>query len=103
EPEPDAAREGVTLLAPLIVREIGKGPERDAISPYGYPGLAHAHRVRALSRYAEQNTNSGEDGAVVEPGAVDFSGIGVVSAFVRHTLGPPPLANSTERNVVQIA
>jgi hypothetical protein len=28
------------LLTPLIVREIASGPERDAISPYGYPGLA---------------------------------------------------------------
>ncbi len=30
------------LVAPLIVREIGDGPERDAISPYGYPGIANA-------------------------------------------------------------
>ena len=29
----------IELVAPLIVRTIGDGPERDAISPYGYPGL----------------------------------------------------------------
>ena len=33
------AGEGV-LLAPLIVRQIGDGSEVDAISPYGYPGIA---------------------------------------------------------------
>ncbi|HEX3608912.1 MAG TPA: hypothetical protein VHU14_04485, partial [Solirubrobacterales bacterium] len=27
------------LMAPLIVQEIDGAPERDAISPYGYPGL----------------------------------------------------------------
>ena len=27
------------LLAPLIVREIGDGPDLDAVSPYGYPGF----------------------------------------------------------------
>ncbi|HEX4463690.1 MAG TPA: hypothetical protein VH042_03505, partial [Solirubrobacterales bacterium] len=30
---------GSELAAPLIVREIDGGPERDGISPYGYPGL----------------------------------------------------------------
>lgn len=76
--------EPLELLAPLIVREIGDGPERDAISPYGYPGLSRSGRV--------------------DPGEVDFSATGLVSAFVRHTLEePPPLAGSQERNVVQIA
>ncbi len=27
------------LLAPLIVRQIGDGPDLDAVSPYGYPGF----------------------------------------------------------------
>lgn len=71
------------LLAPLIVREIGDGPERDAISPYGYPGL--------------------DGGGEVDPAEVDFSGTGLVSVFLRHTLLPPPLAGATARNVVQIA
>ena len=39
----------------------------------------------------------------MEPGAVDFSATGLVSVFLRHTLGAPALAGTTERNVVQIA
>ncbi len=78
--------EGAELLAPLLVRAIGEGPERDAISPYGFPGFA------------------APAGAVADPAAVDFSATGLVSAFFRHRLGgPPPLAGATPRNVVQIA
>jgi hypothetical protein len=77
------------LVAPLLVRPIGQGPELDAISPYGYPGLVPA--------------GCGSPTAPLDPGAIDFSGTDLVSAFVRHTLGPPPLAATTERNVVQIA
>jgi hypothetical protein len=88
------------LLAPLIVREIppptGRnadselafrpvGRQLDAISPYGYPGVA-AHA-----------------GARVDPASVDFSSTGLVTAFVRHTLDEPPLGGASERNVVQIA
>lgn len=72
------------LVAPLIVREIDGSGERDAISPYGYPGLTGAI-----------------DG--LDPGAIDFSATGLVSVFVRHALGPSPLAGASERNVVQIA
>ena len=72
------------LVAPLIVREIPGTDERDAISPYGYPGLA------------------GEVEEVA-PGSIDFSATGLVSIFVRHALGPSPLTDATERNVVQIA
>ena len=72
------------LVAPLIVREIGDTGERDAISPYGYPGLVGS--IESL-----------------DPAAIDFSATGLVSAFVRHTLGPSPLAAASERNVVQIA
>ncbi|HEX5928353.1 MAG TPA: GNAT family N-acetyltransferase, partial [Solirubrobacterales bacterium] len=39
----------------------------------------------------------------LDPRGVDFSGTGLVSIFLRHTLGEPPLADATERNVVQIA
>jgi hypothetical protein len=57
----------------------------DAISPYGYPGvLAPA-------------------GVSVDPTAIDFSATGLVSLFIRHALGEPPLAGAGERNVVQIA
>lgn len=72
------------LLAPLIVREIEGTGERDAISPYGYPGLAGSL-------------------AELDPDAIDFAATGLVSAFVRHALGPSPLAGASERNVVQIA
>ncbi|MBA3867328.1 MAG: hypothetical protein H0X42_13465, partial [Solirubrobacterales bacterium] len=37
---------GGELLAPLIVRPIGEGPELDAISPYGYPGLVEREGSR---------------------------------------------------------
>jgi hypothetical protein len=85
------------LLAPLIVREIPGSPERDAISPYGYPGLRPAEG-RGYPRYAGTTSTS------VDPAAVDFSATGLVSAFIRHTLEEPPLlAGAGERNVVQIA
>jgi hypothetical protein len=74
------------LLVPLIVRPIGDGPERDAISPYGYPGIATSFRDAPL-----------------DPAQVDFSDTGLVTAFIRHALGEPPLAGATERNIVQIA
>jgi len=74
------------LLAPLIVRQIGDGPDLDAVSPYGYPGFSVNGQVDEL-----------------DPGEVDFSRTGLVSAFIRHRLDLVPLAGSTERNVVQIA
>jgi hypothetical protein len=73
------------LLAPLIVREVGDGPEVDAISPYGYPGLQAA------------------PGAGVDPASVDFAATGLVTAFIRHHLGDPPLTGAAERNVVQVS
>lgn len=84
------------LLAPLIVREIGEGPERDAISPYGYPGLAAASDI--------DHTGGGSmSDARIDPATIDFSATGLVSVFIRHTLAQPPLAGATQRNVVQIA
>ena len=77
--------DGDELLAPLIVREIGNGPERDAISPYGYPGI------------------QAPDGVEVVLSTIDLSTTGIVSAFIRHSLGPPPLAGAAERNIVQVA
>lgn len=76
--------DGGELVAPLIVRAIADTDERDAISPYGYPGLAGS--IEEL-----------------DPAAIDFSATGLVSAFVRHALGPSPLAGASERNLVQIA
>ena len=77
---------GGEILAPLVVRPIGDGPERDATSPYGYPGVA------------------APAGVAVDPATVDFSATGLVSAFFRHRLGePPPLTGATPRNVVEVA
>jgi hypothetical protein len=85
------------LLTPLIVRAIGEGPELDAISPYGYPGL--------VRRAADiDHTMVGEKSAAsLDPAAIDFSPTGLVSVFLRHALGDPPLLATTERNVVQVA
>jgi hypothetical protein len=83
------------LLAPLIVREIPGTPQRDAISPYGYPGIA----VSDLD-----HTRLGSTSATsFDPATVDFTGTGLVTAFIRHCLGVPPLSGASERNVVQIA
>lgn len=79
------AAAGGELLAPLLVREIPDAEGLDAVSPYGYPGLAAPAGLR------------------VDPARVDFSATGLVSAFVRHALGEPPLASASERNIVQIA
>lgn len=90
------------LLAPLLVRQIGEGPERDAISPYGYPGLVPTPPadVRTSRPHEGKTANAKE---ALRPGAVDWGATGLVSIFLRHTLGPPPLAGATQRNVVQIA
>lgn len=74
------------LLAPLIVREIPGTEAADAISPYGYPGFSVLPPRSAI-----------------DPATTDFSATGLVSIFLRHTLGGPPLSGATERNVVQIA
>jgi Acetyltransferase (GNAT) domain len=75
----------VELLAPVIVRPIPGSDEVDAISPYGYPGIAPAMDVP------------------LDPAAVDWAPTGLVSLFIRHALGEPPLADTSGRNVVQIA
>lgn len=92
------------LVAPLIVREIDGGPERDAISPYGYPGLVEG------SRGGARRSNSGEappgtppTPSTLPPESIDFSATGLVTVFLRHTLDQPPLRGASERNVVQIA
>jgi hypothetical protein len=77
--------EDTELLAPLIARQIGDGPETDATSPYGYPGL------------------EAPPGTSIDPADIDFAPTGLASLFIRHTVGDPPLVNSSERNSVQIA
>jgi len=91
--------EAEELLAPLIVREIDDSPERDAISPYGYPGLAVVDRASDID-----HTGGGSiSDARLDPAEIDFSATGVVTVFLRHTLGDPPLGATSTRNVVQIA
>ena len=87
---------GTTLVAPLIVREIPGSDARDAISPYGYPGAAVDCSIDPPMGGKKQQH-------VLVPGAIDWAPTGLVSIFIRHTLGEPPLAGAAERNVVQIA
>jgi hypothetical protein len=99
------SEEGV-LVAPLIVREIKGTGRRDAVSPYGYPGIV---RVEGLGRLLPDPLASlapsvrTETPPPLDPAEIDFSGTKLVSVFIRHRLGASPLAGATERNVVQIA
>ena len=77
--------EEAELSAPVLVREIDADGGRDAISPYGYPGAETGGRLP------------------IDPERAGLSESGLVTAFLRHALGPPPLSGSSERNVVQIA
>jgi hypothetical protein len=86
------------LVAPLIVRPVGDGPEHDAVSPYGYPGLT-APAGGLLSGIARQTTTT----QALDPAEIDFAATGLVSVFLRHLLGPPPLTGASPRNVVQVA
>jgi hypothetical protein len=94
------------LLAPLIVRTIGDGPEFDAISPYGYPGFAVSAAASGIDRTRAGSISDARKAATpppLDPATVDFSATGLVTAFIRHTLDEPPLGTTSERNVVQIA
>lgn len=98
--------EDAELLAPLIVREIGDGPDRDAISPYGYPGftvVGSPDRSRGDRVGAEEADPQPEGSGRLDPAAVDWHRTGLVSLFIRHRLDLVPFAGATERNVVQIA
>ncbi len=88
---------GGEMVAPLIVRPIGEGPEVDAISPYGYPGL-----VTGAAEFDPPGVGSNSVTAI-DPASVDFAATGLVAVFLRHALGDPPLTGASERNVVQIA
>ena len=61
-------------------------PLSDAASPYGYPGFAGPAPDPPL-----------------DPAALDLSVAGLLSVFIRHRLGEPPLGSATQRSVVQIA
>jgi len=88
---------GAALLASLIVREIPGSEARDAISPYGYPGIVRA------SDFVDAGATSKSE-AAIDPAEVEWSATGLASVFLRHTLAEPlPLAGAAERNVVQIA
>jgi len=91
---------GVELLAPLVVREIPGTDLRDAVSPYGYPGFATCRDADWSFDHTRVGSN---DQSPLDPAEVDWSATGLVSLFVRHTLGEPPLAETSERNLVQIA
>jgi len=105
--------EPLLLVAPVVVREIGAGPERDAVSPYSYPGIVPAtesvagkpgREARpAPSPYSAAEAFGEVASLALDPATVDFSATGLVSLFIRHRLGPPVLAGSTPRNPVQIA
>jgi hypothetical protein len=84
----------VELHTPLIVRPIGDGPESDAISPYGYPGLVCGRTAAPVADAALPS---------LDPASIDFSATGLVSVFLRHRLGLAPLAGASERNLVQVA
>jgi hypothetical protein len=75
------------LALPLLVHEIGDSGQRDAITPYGYPGAA----VRV------------DRSAPPDPSALDWSETGLVTVFVRDRIGhEPSLADGTRRSVVQV-
>ncbi|HWO83086.1 MAG TPA: GNAT family N-acetyltransferase [Solirubrobacterales bacterium] len=95
------------LVAPLIVREIEGTGGRDAVSPYGYPGLVGGEGSGGLLpdplASLAPSVRTETPRPPLDPAGIDFTGTGLVSVFIRHRLGPSPLAGATERNVVQIA
>jgi hypothetical protein len=98
--------EDTELRAPLIVREIPGTDQHDAVSPYGYPGLIESDGRRGGVRGtlpAVSPADTPPPPPTLEPSAIDWTATNLVSVFIRHALGPSPLANATERNVVQIA
>jgi hypothetical protein len=92
------------LLAPLVVRDIPGTNQRDAVSPYGYPGLDEGMRGgvrRTLPAVSPPDTLPPPP--PLDPATVDWSATNLVSVFIRHALGPSPLGGATKRNIVQIA
>ena len=99
------------LVAPLLLRKIDGTDDRDAISPYGYPGMIDGSwggARRSLPAVAPVSTPavapvSTPPTPPLDPALIDWSNTGLVSVFIRHALGSAPLAGATDRNVVQIA
>jgi Acetyltransferase (GNAT) domain len=80
-----AAEDG-DLSLPLIVRPIEGGEQRDAISPYGYPGASVAPHDPP------------------DPRRIDWSPTGLVSVFVRDRIGERPcFASGNPRATVHVA
>ena len=78
------------------MREIGEGPERDAISPYGYPGFCVAEDFDHAGQGQSPERRS------IRPRST--SSAPAWSAPSSATRSPsPPLEGATERSVVQIA
>ena len=73
------------LLLPVIERPIPGSDDRDASSPYGYPGA---------------NLDPAE---APDPGTVDWSQTGLVSLFVRDRIGARSFAGGTVRAQVNVA
>lgn len=87
-----------TIVVPVIVREIPGTDFLDGISPYGYPGAA----VRDEGK--RESGGAGDGGVVPLPAEVDWSGLRLVSLFLRDRLGVEPfLRGATRRSVVQVA
>ena len=77
------------LVAPLVVRAIDGSDLVDGISPYGYPGF------RLIGDVPEEP---------LDPSEIDFSEAGLVTAFIRHSLGTRlPLDDVTPRNVCLVS
>jgi hypothetical protein len=75
------------LALPLLVHEIGDTGQRDAITPYGYPGAS----IRA------------DRSSPPDPAALDWSETGLVSIFVRDRIGHEPcFQGATKRAAVQV-
>jgi hypothetical protein len=71
----------------VLVREVPGSGLLDAVSPYGYPGAA----VRGVGDPPP------------DPSVVDWSGVSLVSVFIRDRLGAPAcLARATARSTVQV-
>jgi hypothetical protein len=75
------------IALPLLVHEIDDSGQRDAITPYGYPGA----------------TIRSDRGSPADPAALDWSQTGLVSIFVRDRIGHEPcLQGATKRSAVQV-
>jgi Acetyltransferase (GNAT) domain len=99
-----------SLAVPLIVRAIPGSELRDAISPYGYPGATWLELSGGAPRQAPTASGPATAGSPavgeppLDPAAVDWSGTGLVSIFIRDRIDATPCFSAgTERNPVQIA